>query len=322
MAHRSAADGASRRAEAPGAATRELLRTGPFHAALRSAIEDSGLTLESLQRRIGRRGVRVSVTSLSYWRQGRSRPERADSLRALQAIEEILGLPRRSLAALLGPPRPRGRWARRRAEPRGYEGILEPAEALAQTVEPVLGPSDAKLRTFCQQDTAVVGADRAIREVRSRAVVRAREDGADRFMAVYCGEPGALAADIRPLAVENCRPGRVRRHPETAVVAVELLFDRRLRAGETHLLEYGVAIGDSPVSLDYRRAFRYPAETYVLSVRFDEEALPVRCFRFAQQGTDGAPGPEEELVLGAGRSVHVAEHDVGPGVLGIGWEWE
>lgn len=299
-----------------------LLRTGPFHGALRAAIEDSGLTLDRLRHRLAQRGIRVSLASLSHWQQGRSRPERADSLRAVREIENILGLPRHSLAALLGPPRPRGRWVGRARPHRHYDGMLEPAQALAQTVEPVLGPSDAKLRVFWQEDVVTVGVERAITRVRTRLVLRAVDDDADRHLAVYCAEADDDPNDMAPIAVENCRIGRVRRHPHAPVIATELLFDRRLRAGETHLLEYEFAIEPGGPSVDYRRAFRYPADTFVLAVRFTDPVLPVRCHRFAQHEPYAPPFPDGELMLASGRSVHLAARDVRPGVLGISWEWE
>lgn len=299
-----------------------LLRTGPFHRALRAAIERSGLTLEGLRQRLAQRGIQVSIASLSYWQQGRSRPERADSLRAIRAIENILGLHTHSLAALLGPPRPRGRWTKRQPADRRYDGILEPAWALAQAIDPVLGPSDHKLRVFWQEDKVSVGANRAIRTVRTRVVVQALEDDPDRYLAVYCGEPGSAAGDITPSARENCRLGRVRRHHQAAVIAVELLFDRRLRVGETHLLEYQFDIASPVSSLDCRRGFRYPADAYVVSVCFAEGAVPVRSFGFSRHGPHGQSHTDEELTVTSGRRVHRIARDVSPGVLGIRWEWD
>ncbi|GAB3506394.1 hypothetical protein FB471_0518 [Amycolatopsis cihanbeyliensis] len=299
-----------------------LLRTGPFHRALRAAIERSGLTLEGLRQRLAQRGIRVSMASLSYWQQGRSRPERADSLRAVRAIESILGLHTHALAGLLGPPRPRGRWTNRQSTERRYDGILEPAWALAQAIDPVLGPSDHKLRVFCQEDIVSVGADRAIHSVRTRVVLRAMEDDPDRHLAVYCAEPGSAAADITPSARDNCRLGKVRRHHEAAVIAAELLFDRRLRVGETHLLEYEFTVDSPATSLDYRRGFRYPADTYVVSVRFAAGAAPVRCFGFSRHGPHGSSHTDEELTVTSGRWVHRIAREVPPGVLGVGWEWE
>ncbi|WP_218952135.1 hypothetical protein [Amycolatopsis anabasis] len=309
-------------ANAPGVDV--LLRTGPFHSALRASIEHSGLTLEGLRHRLEQRGIRVSMASLSYWQRGRSRPERADSLRAVRAIESIVGLPPHSLAALLGPPRPRGRWtAKSAAMSRRYDGILEPALALAQVVEPVLGPSDHKLRVLFSEDMVTVGLDRAIRSVRTRMVVQAVEDDPDRHLAVYSAEPGSDAREILPLAHENCRLGRISRHSQAAVIAIELLFDRRLRAGETHLFDYEFGIRSPAASFDYRRGFRYPADTYVLGVRFAESALPVRCFELTQFGAQGGPcAPDGELTLTGGRWVHRLDRQVQPGVLGIAWEWD
>ncbi|MEQ4605719.1 helix-turn-helix transcriptional regulator [Streptomyces cavourensis] len=80
-----------------------------FGQALREARERKGLTLARLRDHLARRGVRVSTVTLSHWQRGRSQPERAESLRAVSAIESILGCPAGGLLALLGPRRPRGR---------------------------------------------------------------------------------------------------------------------------------------------------------------------------------------------------------------------
>ncbi|WP_326643260.1 hypothetical protein OG884_06800 [Streptosporangium sp. NBC_01755] len=84
---------------------RAALRDGPFHVALRVAVQARGLTLNRLRHRLGERGLRVGTTSLSYWQQGLRRPERPESLRAVRALEEILILPPRRP----GPPRRAGR---------------------------------------------------------------------------------------------------------------------------------------------------------------------------------------------------------------------
>ncbi|MEU6154558.1 hypothetical protein ABZ816_31665 [Actinosynnema sp. NPDC047251] len=299
-----------------------LLRTGPFHAALRAAVERSGLTLERLRDRLDRRGIHVSLSTLSYWRLGRSRPERADSLRAVQAIETILGLPRHSLEALLGPPRPRGRWVSKQQQARQYGRMLEPAQSLAETVEALVGPSDGNLRLWSQDDAATVDAHGVIRSVHTRQVLRAVAGHPDRYLAVYCADadtpPDALGAE----AVANCRLGRVRRHPGAPVIAAELLFDHTLRAGQTHLLEYRFTITENGAQAhDYRRAFRYPVGTYVLSVRFTEPRLPVRCYALGQPGVDAPLVHGDELPLTPGRMLHVTAKDVQPGVVGIGWDW-
>ncbi len=296
-----------------------LLRTGPFHEALRAAVDRSGLTLERLRDRLDRRGIHVSLSTLSYWRLGRSRPERADSLRAVQAIETILGLPRHSLEALLGPPRPRGRWVTKgRPSPR-Y--LLEPAQSLAETVEALIGPSEGNLRLKSQDDAATVGLDGELRAVHTRQVLRAVAGHPDRYLAVYCADPGTSPDALGVEALRNCRVGRVRRHPRAPVIAVELLFDYTLRVGQTHLLEYRFTIAEGTEARDYRRAFRYPVGTYVLSVHFTEPKLPVHCYVLTQPGVDADLVHGEELTLTPGRLLHLTANDIQPGVLGIGWDW-
>jgi len=306
----------------PGHEVDALLRTGPFHVALRAAIDHSGLTLERLRERLDRRGIHVSLASLSYWRLGRSRPERPDSLRAVNAIEGILGLPRHSLQSLLGPPRPRGRWVTREAAGRRYGTMLEPAQSLAETVEALVGPSDSKLRAWHLDEAVVVDRHGVLRQIRARQVVRAVADSPDRHIAVYCGEPGVDAAKIDITAVENCRLGRVRRHPHAPVIAAELLFDRALRTGQTHLLEHRVTVADGARAHEYRRAFRYPADSYLLSVRFNSRRLPVHCTGFLRHGETATPVSDDELIMGPGHLVHVTARDVQPGVVGVAWAWE
>ncbi|MDX8140633.1 hypothetical protein SK854_00805 [Lentzea sp. BCCO 10_0061] len=299
-----------------------LLRAGPFHAALRAAVERSGLTLERLRDRLDRRGIHVSLSTLSYWRLGRSRPERADSLRAVQAIETILGLPRHSLEALLGPPRPRGRWVSKQQQTRDYGRMLEPAQSLAEIVRALVGPSDGDLRLWSQDDAATVDEHGALRTIHTRQVLRAVAGNPDRYLAVYCADVGTPPDALGVEAVRDCRLGRVRRHPGAPVIAVELLFDQSLRAGQTHLLEYRFTIAENGArSHDYRRAFRYPVGTYVASVQFTEPCLPVRCYALAQPGVDATQVHGDELALTPGRVLHLTAKDVRPGVLGMGWDW-
>src|ERR1043165_877089 len=86
----------------------EVLRHGPFHVALRAAIDARGLGLDRLQHRLAERGLRVSTTSLSYWQHGRTQPEKPNSIAAVGVLEEILGVPANALVSLLGPRRARG----------------------------------------------------------------------------------------------------------------------------------------------------------------------------------------------------------------------
>lgn len=79
----------------------QVLHTGPFHLALRAALAVRGLPLQRVQHHLAHRGIKVGVTSLSYWQQGARRPQRPESLRAVRALEDVLELPGNSLIRLL-----------------------------------------------------------------------------------------------------------------------------------------------------------------------------------------------------------------------------
>ncbi len=153
-------------------------------------------------------------------------------------------------------------------------------------------------------------------------MVRAHRDGVDRYLAIHQGDHGCKPSQVRVRATDNCRVGRLRWHSGTGLLVTELLFDTRLRAGDTHVFSYVVEDGTGGQSTEYVRGFPFAGGQYVLQVRFDPAALPVRCHRFAQGSTGAARSGQRELTLsGQHRSVHLAEQGVRPGILGIAWDW-
>lgn len=84
---------------------RELSRSSAFAEAFDAAVADRGVSLSSLHRRLAELATPVSVATLSYWRSGRSVPERATSLAAVGVLEEVLGLGPGALATHLRPVR-------------------------------------------------------------------------------------------------------------------------------------------------------------------------------------------------------------------------
>ncbi|MGF1426946.1 hypothetical protein [Kitasatospora sp. LaBMicrA B282] len=301
-----------------------VLRTGPFHLALRTALAARGLALHRVQQHLAQRGVHVGVTSLSYWQQGRRRPERPESLRAVRALEEVLELPAHSLTRLLGP---------RRGQPtappaptvavRPYRDLIAPAAAVDQLLAALPGPRDTGLHTVTHIERIRLGPDRRLLRRDSQHAVRAHRDGVDRYLAIHQGDPGCEVAEVRVRATENCRVGRVRRDQASQLVLAELLLDRRLRTGETHLLGYGFddAPGCGP-STEYVRGFHSGTGQYVLQVSFHPRALPVRCHRFALSAPGVEPYESEELTLDGQHGVHLVAGGLGPCLLGIRWAWE
>ncbi|MEV7615426.1 hypothetical protein [Streptomyces sp. NPDC089799] len=297
-----------------------VLRAGPFHAALRAAIAARRLPLHRVRHRLALRGIKLGVTSLSYWQQGARRPRRPESFRAVRALEEILELPAGSLLRLLSPQGGPAAPARPAARP--YRALL----GVGAAVEELLGglglPADGGLHTLGHHEQVRIGPLRELRGRDSQHVVRAHRDGVDRYLAVHHGDPGCDPSRVRVRARENCRTGRVRWHREAGVVVAELLFDARLRSGDTYVFGYGFEDGTGGTSGEYLRGFGYTGGQYVLQVRFDEAALPVRCVRFRQSGPGGArTGLAELTANGPHRSVHLVDQDVRRGILGIGWDW-
>ncbi|MEU1043044.1 hypothetical protein ACFYP4_30390 [Streptomyces sp. NPDC005551] len=297
------------------------LRGGPFHIALRAAIAARGLPLQRVQHHLSRHGVKVGVTSLSYWQQGARRPQRPESLRAVRALEEILQLPDESLIRLLansgdrpGPERPASR---------SYRALVEASGVLERLLAELESPLDGGLHTIGHHERVRIGAHRELRGRESQHIVRAHQDGVDRYVAIHHGDPGCAPNRMAVHAMENCRTGRVRWHHDTGVLVAELLFDTRLRAGDTFLFRYGFDDGTAGASSEYLRGFGFAGGQYALQVRFDERALPTRCHRFTQHSAAAPRAGRQELTLsGQHRSVHLVEPRVRSGIVGIAWDWD
>lgn len=296
---------------------------GSFAAGLSKAIEDSGLSLDRVQHRLALRDVHVSLSTLSYWRRGRSRPERAESLRAVRALEQVLSLPDDSLVSLLGPRRPRGRWVSRAAsdaveieELWGCDGV-ELTDLLAR-----LEPPDADRMTYLSvHDEQFVGADRQEARLRTRGVVRAEVDGVDRTLVTHRADPTDRAV-ARITGLSHCRLGRSRVDEDSGFLVAELIFDSVLRTGETAVFEFELTPSPAAASYCYDRRFTRPTPQYVLRVNFHANALPARCARFHRASPDFTETDERELWIGNSNSAHLVALDVPPGIVGMRWEWE
>ncbi|MDL5200896.1 hypothetical protein [Streptomyces sp. ALI-76-A] len=315
---------ATQHADVAGVATADLdsaLRGGPFHVALRAAIAARGLPLQRVQHHLSRHGVNIGVTSLSYWQQGARRPQRPESLRAVRALEEILQLPEESLIRLLA--RADEDPAARRPAARSYRSLVAASEILDQLLAELGSPLDGGLHTLGHHERVRIGARRELAGRESHHIVRAHRDGVDRFVAVHHGDPGCAPERMTVRALENCRTGQIRSHDGTGVLVAELLFDTRLRAGDTFLFRYTVEDGTAGVSRECVRGFGPAGGQYALQVRFDEEALPVRCHRFTQHSAAAPRSSRQELALtGRHHSVHLVEPRVRSGIVGIAWDWE
>lgn len=298
----------------------QLLTSGPFPDALRAAIKASRLSLDRIQHRLSLRGVTISVATLSYWQSGRRRPERPESLEALRHLETVLGVPQAGLSALLGPPRPRGRRTRP-ASMMPIDALWARRERVANLLAKVDTSSDSRLGRISQHDRIEIAADGGQRSCWVRQILRAEQDGPDRWVLVFDAE-GAEVPDLTSL--RNCHLGRTAVDREANLLVAELVFERPLARGETLIMEYQLVQPRPPYPSGgdcFARKFRLPVREYVIEVRFDPQAPPLRVQQYSVPAGDEGPSRRRNLTLDPSGGVHAVALGFGPGVFGVRWDW-
>ncbi|MFJ1766936.1 hypothetical protein ACIOD2_41865 [Amycolatopsis sp. NPDC088138] len=291
------------------------LAAGPFSRALSLAIDLSGLGLARLKDRLAAAGTPVSTTTLSYWRTGRTRPERPESLRAVTVLEDVLGLPAGSLTGLLarpdGGPSPIGlvRWERLWGARNGVVPVLNSFDAA----------DDPALVVLSLHESLHVRADRSLSRLRVREVVRA---AAEPVQAKVVTLRGCVAGTPpRLVATRYCVPGRTEVLPEQGFLITELVLSRSLAEGETAILEYEFEYTDDVPDTSYDRRFRHPVAEHLQEVHFDPDALPLSCHAYRLESPDGPERESAEVVVSPVVPAHVFRTDVAPGILGMRWSW-
>jgi hypothetical protein len=289
------------------------MRDDGFPEAFAEALSRRGVSLSWLHRRLVERGHPVSPAALSYWRSGRSQPERGTSREALVEIEHLLRVTPGELVSRLGPSR--------RPGPRPAEHTLR--DLLAEN--PGMERALAELGFEGLYDELVeqvrhlvmdVDADGSISRIQVRAVMQARRDGARRTpLVMTMDERGRVPRFLR---AAGCSIGRSATDGESGVHAVELLLDRGLAKGETCPYELAIELPEpfAETWVDHYAARRL---TEVLVwVRFDRSRVPTRVERYT---VDRGREHSERLELGDGTTAHVLARGFGPGVLGLRWDW-
>ena len=278
---------------------------GPFHVALRRAVRERGLTLERLRAHLARRGLRVGLSSLSDWQTGRSLPGRADSLRVVAALEEVLELGPGALARLLSGPE-----GRRRV---GEVGVV------ADLLDRMGAPGGQSLDVISQHHKVTLDTDGRTADIWSRTVVRAPRDGLDSYVGCFFDDCDPSLFRVEPLG--NCRLGRRLEHPDEAAVAYELVFGESLGRGDTWVFDMRLTNQGSNLCSEFAFAFRHPYAQYVLEVRFDPSAPPRNLSAFSHEDVGGDRQTLRNLSLSEHGTAHLVASAVDSGVLGIAWDW-
>lgn len=288
----------------------EVLRTGPFHTALRLTIHARGLTLERLREHLARRGHRVSISTLSNWQRGSSRPDHTRSRKTLAALEELLGVPANGLSDLLGPRR------RPAQRPNAVPGMQRTDAERLRAELGVPPPTPTALLTVREQ--LMIGPSDADWREDNHLVVEALRSGVDRHIVLYHAVDD-LHVEIS--AGGTCTLGRVRREVKSGLIAAELLFDRPLTRGETYPLEYHMRCTDSEPRRYTGRWFRGAGMSYDLAVRFETDPPPAGAERIWRLDPAIPHKSVGELRLINGTVAHFADTELEPGFHGIRWTW-
>lgn len=278
-----------------------LLRTGPFHDALRAVIRARGLTLDRVCKRLADRGCSIGLSTLSAWQHGNTRPA---SPQAVHTLEEVLGLPPSALTDLI--PR---------------TDLSEHLGPLGELLDDFPGARARNVDLVSQHDKVVVDAERRSSRIWSRIVLRARRDGVDRYVMRYFADPGADLDRIVFQALANCRLGSVHRHPHAPVIVAELHFGHTLRAGESWVFERAIIDPTGPPTTVHGHAVRHRVEQYLLQIDFSPGTRPVDIHAFTQTDLDEPKRRVVDLTLNSHDSVHLLGTPLITGVHGIEWSW-
>lgn len=287
-----------------------------FASRLRESITAAGLTLRAVKDRLEARGHRVSISALSMWQSGARQPEKAESLRAVEALEEILGCESGHLRDAIGAPRRAGR-------PLLQEPLHEqmPHRDIASAALTALGFEDDEELPHELYVVEKVDLSRGDGTVvfEFRILMRALRAGRCHLPSVHImapDEPGARPV-LEPLL--GCAVGRQIDWPDLRTHSAELIMDEDLQVGDLAYCEYRVHFALSPSAIrEATYSFSRKAREVLIQVQFAPEQEPVRCERRIRAGGEETAEP---ALINASNRVRVSAHDVGPGLVGLRWAW-
>jgi hypothetical protein len=286
-------------------------------AVLTAALADRRMSLTQLRAALERRGQRVSLATLSYWRSGQRRPESLDSLDTLREIELILGLPEGRLRQSRGPSRRPGP-----RPPYLAAGELVPADVPVDAALADLELSDWGERLAEDVVHLAVDLDEhgASRRATCHTMLRALQDGARHYpLFIFAGEPLPT-----PIELEELRGARVTGQVVDDAVGLamwRLTLPRPLDSGETALLETRLGLPDTgrpDPDLTFHAVRRLSEVT--VWVRFDPARLPTSC-ELLVEGDDGTER-RTPVDVGETHSAHVTVRRFGPGRVGVVLGWD
>lgn len=285
-----------------------------FSQRLADAIAARDVSLVWLRDRLLDRGNPVSLSTLSYWRSGRRKPDGVASLAALAEIEDLLRLAPGSLEDSLGPP------SRTIPVPEAefpFDDDLVNTAAAETCAALRTRPTD-DLREISTHVVVEVDDRGRIRQRRTRSVLQATSGVVSELIWI---EVAPSRTDVVPVltAAIGGRLVRSLRHSSGMVVGYLVEMERPLPGGSTAMVEFCVEYPeDYPSTSECTHAVARRTRESVIWVRFDPDRLPSWCEEFTADDEDGT----RALDVASGSTVHAVRTQFGPGTFGLRWGFD
>ncbi|MFD0487099.1 hypothetical protein ACFQ0O_08740 [Saccharopolyspora spinosporotrichia] len=234
----------------------------------------------------------------------------------------MLGVPEGALSALLGPPRPRGRTRQASSDAPPLSAFWADNESAVELLTRIDTSHDSKLTRLSHHDVVHVDDQGELRKIRTRKLIRAECNGADRWIIMF---DGASSSETPPIIrpIRSCRLGQVLTDHARDMVVAELLFDRALARGETILIEYEIIEPPTGLNEDdhsFCRVFRLPVRQYVIELQFDPAHPPRKCESYVGDSSGQEVEQPKSLAVDRYGRTHAVALDFGMGVFGVRWD--
>lgn len=193
---------------------------------------------------------------------------------------------------------------------------------VVRALEPILRlqPAMAAVAVASFVDLMDIGPNGDIARTHSLHTIRALA-AAHCYPAIYCGEPGGDPALIRHEALSGCRIGRVVRNEEENLCVSELLLDRPLSRGATHLLQYVVHDDNRIQVTSVAKLVLTPPAVLSLELNFHPERVPIWIEEYEQAPNGGPDRFTRRRILGTDRRISLIREPARRGLVGFRWAY-
>lgn len=283
-----------------------------FAHALRDAIDTKRVSLAWLAERLRNSGNPVSKATLSYWRSGSRNPEGPQSLAAVEAIEDLLGLTSGALIRLIGPSHRTGPYGSTRfplSDAEMETAVIEVFEALGSVR---FDPS----RDVTTHSVADVDEHGNLLRRTTRSVLQSVSGTISEVPYVEM-TPGIVTPAPTFIGVGGGDVVKTFSHASGEVHGAMFALERPISAAQTTILEWRLELPpDYPSLRETGHGVSRQARELLLWTRFHPDALPDWIDEMVETPDGVTTEPAE---LGGSTSIHQIRRRWGPGMLALKW---